>query len=162
MDRRSALLVVALLALLALPLAAPLAAHEYERGSIKLHHPWARPTPPGVTVGAAYFTVHNRGTQADTLVEFSTPVAARVELHETKMEGDMMRMRPVARLQVPAKGSVAAEPGGLHLMLIDLKQPLVLGQRVPLRLRFARAGVIETQIVVEMQPADAKGEHAHH
>ena len=137
-------------------------AHEYERGSLKVHHPWARPTPPGVTVGAAYLTIQNRGARADTLTAFSTPAAARVELHETRMEGDMMRMRPIARLDIPARGSVAAEPGGLHLMLIDLKQPLVLGQRIPLRLRFARAGVIDTEIVVETPAEGPTSGQAHH
>ncbi len=137
----------------------PAAAHEYERGSLKVHHPWARPTPPGVTVGAAYFGIQNRGAQPDTLTGFSTPAAGRVELHETKMEGDMMRMRPIAKLEVPAGATVNAEPGGLHLMLIDLKQPLVLGQRIPLTLQFARAGRVQVEVVVESAPQSG---HDHH
>lgn len=128
------------------------AARESGRGQIVVQQPWARPTPPGVTVGAAYFTIRNRGAKADALTGFSSALAGRVELHETKMDGGMMRMRPLTRLAVPARGSVAAEPGGVHLMLIDLKQPLAPGQRLPLRLQFARAGIIDVEVVVQAQP----------
>ncbi len=109
---------------------------------------WSRATPPGVTVGVAYFEITNGGAQ-DELIAISSPVAARVEMHSTTMAGGLMQMREAESVDVPAKGRVVFEPGGLHAMLIDLKKPLIEGARLPLTLVFRRAGKVSVEAVVQ-------------
>ena len=152
----------------ALALAAGLAAaHSYELGSIRIAHPWARPTLPGQPVGGGYLKLENRGSAADRLVGVSAEgTAARVEIHEMKLEGETMRMRRVDGLALPAGKSVALEPGGYHLMLMELKAPLAEGARFPLKLRFEQAGEVTVEIKVEQPkpgaaPAPAAGHHRH-
>jgi periplasmic copper chaperone A len=101
---------------------------------------WAR-TSTGM-MGAAYLTIKGTGT-ADRLVAASAPTAVSktTELHRTVMEsGGMMSMKPVKSIAIPATGTVTLEPGGYHVMLINLKKPLVAGARFPLTLTFAKAG----------------------
>jgi len=166
--RRNVVAAAAALAV-ALPLSttlAPLAiAHEYKAGAIRIDHPWARPTQPGQQNGAVYLkTVVNRGKDGDRLVRASTPVAERVELHTMSMDGNVMRMREVADIPVPAGQTVKLEPGGLHLMLMGLKQPLKLGDTFPVTLEFERGGRTEVKVWVQ-QPKDAPaaghGAHKH-
>lgn len=85
---------------------------------------------------AAYFTLENRSDRADRLVSVASPVARRAELHESRVENGVMRMRPVEGIAVPAGGSVRLEPGGLHVMLMELSEPIAEGRRVPLTLTF--------------------------
>lgn len=153
----------------ALPLSAaiapPAAAHEYKAGAIRIDHPWARPTQPGQQNGAVYLkSVSNRGKEADRLVRASTALAERVELHTMSMEGNVMRMREVADIPLPAGQTVKLEPGGLHLMLMGLKQPLKLGDTFALTLEFERGGRTEVKVWVQ-QPKDAPaaghGQHKH-
>jgi copper(I)-binding protein len=110
---------------------------------------WARPTSAGMPMGAAYFTIINGTGHDDALIAASSPAAARVEMHETKIEDGMARMRPLAEIRVPARGRVSATPGGIHLMLVDLAKPLAAGTRVPLTLEFRTAGRLTVQLVVE-------------
>ena len=141
---------------------APSAAHEYQAGTLKIEHPWSRPTAPGVSVGVGYMVIVNAGP-ADALVDASTPVAGRVELHQTRMDGGMMKMRRVGKVDVPAGTTVRLEPGGLHMMLIGLRQPLAEGARLPLVLRFEKAGEVKVELKVETDGPAAKGDdHAHH
>jgi len=105
---------------------------------------WARPAPAGGTT-AVYLTIVNTGEHADALIAVQSEAAEAAELHETRMEGDVMRMRPVARLAVPAGGRVEIKPGGYHIMLTRLKHPLVAGEHVPVVLQFEQSG----QVVVE-------------
>lgn len=103
---------------------------------------WARPTAEGATVGAGYLVVRNLGREPDELEGAASPRAARVEMHESRIEAGVARMRPVERLPLAPGASARFEPGGLHLMLVGLKGALVAGQHVPLTLRFAHAGVV--------------------
>ena len=105
-------------------------------------------TPAAATSTAAYVTVHNVGATSDQLLRVSTPLAAQVQLHRSQLDGGVMRMRPVASLEVPIGGSVEMSTGGTHLMLIGLKRPLKAGEQFPLRLEFARAGVLEAMVKV--------------
>ena len=114
---------------------------------ITIQQPWARATPPGTAVGAAYLNIVNNGA-ADTLVGVESPVAAEVEVHVDYEEGGLMRMRPVPRLSVPAHGQVHLGSGGLHVMLMNLKQPLKSGEYFPLTLVFEHAGRIPVQVPV--------------
>jgi len=108
---------------------------------------WSRATAPGATVGVVYFTVVNPG-DADVLTRIESPSAERAEMHSTATVNGMMEMRPVESVDVPAGGRVVFEPGGLHVMLIDLKRPLVEGERVPLTLIFRGAGKMPLQATV--------------
>ena len=149
---------------LSLGLSAALAqAHSFEAGAIQIGHPWARPTVAGQKAGGGYLKLDNRGSTADKLVSASAEgVAGRVEMHSMTMEGDVMRMREVqGGIAVGAGEKVALEPGGYHLMLMDLKQPLAVGRRFPLKLRFEKAGEVTVEIVVE-QPKAASGGAAPH
>lgn len=116
--------------------------------AIRVEDAWARETPPGVANGAAYATLTNEGSDDDRLVAVRGPVSERVELHTHLMEGDMMRMRQVESIEVNAGGRAVLEPGGKHLMLIGLKQPLVAGQQFPLILEFEKGGEVTTQFEV--------------
>jgi copper(I)-binding protein len=142
---------------------APLArAHGTKAGDLAIDHPYAPPTPPGATTGAVYFRgLRNRGSGADRLLAAETPAAERVEFHEMQLDGDVMRMRAHATLALPAGAELPARHGQRwHLMLLGLKAPLKLGDRLPLRLRFERAGVVEVTVWVQAPRGDA-GEHSH-
>jgi hypothetical protein len=96
---------------------------------------------PGSDATAVYLTLHNAGAQADRLLSASTPAAARAELHATMiMSGGTATMKSLPALDVPVGGTVSMAPGGMHLMLSGLKQPLRAGDRLSLTLKFAKAG----------------------
>lgn len=124
------------------------AAHSFKLGEIAIGHPYARSTAPGQSTGGAYLRLENRGAD-DRLVSVSTPVAQAIELHDMQMDGDVMRMRQVKDIAVPANQAVVLKPGGLHLMLVGLKAPLKNGDRFPLTLRFAKAGEVTVEVHVE-------------
>jgi copper(I)-binding protein len=114
---------------------------------VKVEDPWTRATPPGARIAAGYMKITSGGT-ADRLVGASSPAAAKVELHVTEKKGDVMRMREVKGYDIPAKGSFELAPGGAHLMLVDLKAPLKEGAKVPLVLRFEKAGEMKVELQV--------------
>lgn len=89
--------------------------------------------------GAAYVTIHG-GDSGDKLVSVSSPRAKHVALHSMTMQGDVMRMRKMEAIEVPAKGEVTLAPGGLHLMLEGMSSPLKQGETIPLVLEFEKAG----------------------
>ena len=91
---------------------------------VEIDAPWSRATPPGAKIAAGYMTIRNNSGTADRLVGASSPLAAKVETHITKREGDVMKMREVEGYKVPAHGSYELRPGGAHLMLVDIKRPL--------------------------------------
>ena len=124
--------------------------HEYQVGTLKIERPWSRATPPGASVGVGYMIITNSGKD-DHLVSGSSPVAERVELHSSRLEGGVMKMRKLEQLNIPA--------GGMHLMLVGLKQPLVEGTTVPLTLRFRSAGELTIQLKVEAIGAQGKSAH---
>lgn len=117
-------------------------------GDIAVENAFARAPAGGAKVAAVYMSLSNNGVVADALVGADSPVAARVELHTNIQDGDIVRMRPVETITVPAGGTVRLEPGGLHLMLIDLKSALKERQRVPLTLTFAEAGKQTIEVTV--------------
>lgn len=122
---------------------------------ITVAQPWARATPGGAKVGAAYLTIAaDKGTQ-DRLVAARSAVAGRVELHTHIMDGEVMKMRRVEAIAVGDGKTVLLQPGGDHVMLIDLKAPLKQGEPIKLTLVFEKAGEIEVEAGVE--PIGAKG-----
>ena len=143
--------------LLATPVAAQQAGAQ-QAGEIVVTRAWTRAAGQNGT-GAGFLSIANRGSAADRLVGASSPIARVVEIHTHIREGDILRMRPVAAIDLPPGGTVTLQPGGFHLMLIGLKEPLIQGQSVPLTLRFERAG--ELQVMLAVQPAGARGPMAH-
>jgi copper(I)-binding protein len=133
-------------------------AHSHEKGDIQIRHPWSRATAPGAKVGAGYLEVRNNGAQPDRLLSASTAAAKRVELHVTQRDGEVMRMREVRTLEIPARERFTLRPGGAHMMLVDLAQPLKKGDRFKMTLRFERAGEIEVEVEVQ----DLGARNAHH
>ncbi len=114
--------------------------------SIHLGEGWIRAMPllagpEGLgTNSAAYLRLRNNGAQSDRLLGAESSAASRVEIHESWMEGDVMRMRQVDALDLPPRSEVELRPGGLHLMLLGLTGPLIEGEEIELELHFERAG----------------------
>jgi copper(I)-binding protein len=113
---------------------------------------WTRPALAGGTA-AGYLVIANHGSRPDRLIAASSPVAAQVSLHESRMVGSVMTMRAVDNLTIPAGGRVTLAPGGLHLMLEGLRRPLHAGEHVPLTLQFAGAGMAHASLAVGGGPA---------
>jgi hypothetical protein len=119
---------------------------------------WVRATPPGARTAAAYLTIMNEGP-ADRLLGATTPAAREVQLHTHVSEGGMQHMVQVPEIALPLGEEVRLEPGGLHLMLIDIATPLTAGGEITLVLRFATAAAIE--IAVPIVDARAMAAPAH-
>ena len=126
---------------------------------VSVENPWARPTPPSAKLGAGYLTVVSSGA-ADRLVGAASPAAARVEMHVTLRDGEIMRMREVKAFDLPAKGRLELKPAGAHLMFVDLKRPFKQGDKVPVTLKFEKAGEVKIDLLVGRQPAPAES-HGH-
>ena len=127
---------------------------------VTVENAWARATPPGAKIAAGYLTIRNAGA-ADKLVSASSPAAEKVETHVTVKDGDISRMREVKGYAVPAKGKLELTPSGSHLMLVNLKAPLKEGDKVPLVLRFEKAGEVKTELAVRALGTTTH-EHMHH
>jgi len=107
---------------------------------------WARATPGKSTIGTAYATVI--APAGDRLIGAATPVARVAEIHQHTMDNGVMKMRQVDAVPLPAGQAVVLSPGGYHIMLVDLKAPLVAGQSFPLTLSFEKAGTVETSVAI--------------
>ena len=135
-------------------LVAPAFAHPFELGKLVIGHPWSRPTPAGLAMGVAYLSITNNGAEPEVLTGASSPAAASVQIHETTISEGMARMRPLTEVTIAPGATVKIEPGGIHLMLVDLHAPLQPGKSVPLTLEFRHAGKLTVQLSVE-DPGDA-------
>ncbi len=135
-------------------------AHDYKLGEIRIDHPWARATAPGAKTGAAYAAFMNDGA-TDKLVSASADVSKAVQLHTHLMDGNVMRMRQVESIELNSGTTTRLEPGGLHIMLIDLDAPLVEGETFPMTLTFERAGKITVDFTVESATATGHGDVGH-
>lgn len=130
---------------------------------ISVETPYVRAVPPGQTNSAAFMRLSNGSGQPHALVAARSPAAKAVELHTHSMQDGMMRMRPVERVELAAGETVALQPGGLHVMLIGLTQPLVLGQELPLTLVFEDGSERELGAPVKKINVEAmQPEHHHH
>lgn len=144
------------LALLGLILATPVSAD-----SVRVENAWVRATAPGQKVAGGFMDLT---ADADMkLVGGSSPVSKHLELHMMKMEGGVMVMRPLPEIPLPKGKTVNLQPGGLHLMFIELKQPIKEGDTVPISLTFRNAAGKEQQVQVEApaRRGRAMGQHHH-
>jgi copper(I)-binding protein len=123
-------------------------AAESRLGNLIITEARARPTPPGISVGAVYFSITNAGSKADRLLSVSTPVAGRVELHESRNMHGVVEMREVTSVECPPGATVRATPGGLHVMLLGLAAPLAAGTELSMSLQFRDAGVLTLKVPV--------------
>lgn len=164
MMRHSRILLAVLAAVLAGGVCLGARAQTVQAGDIRIENPWARATPGQSRVGAAYFTIREVGRHPDRLLGVSSPLAGRGELHTHRSEGGVMQMRQVQAVDIPSGGSVELQPGGFHVMLMDLKQPLREGEPFVLTLEFERAGRVEVTVPVTRpgarSPADAPSGHS--
>lgn len=139
-------------------------AHEFKLGDLMIDHPWACPTIGKTPNGAAYMTLSIHGRDADRLLRAESAVAKRVELHGHLVEDGIVKMRPVEAIEIAAGEPTLLRPGGLHVMLMGLKAPLVEGTYFPLTLVFEHAGRLEVEVKVEAaaasEPPETKG-HDH-
>ncbi|MEO3431002.1 copper chaperone PCu(A)C [Pelagibius sp. CAU 1746] len=126
----------------------PAAAHDVKFADFTIEHPWARASAGPARNSAAFMIIHNGGG-ADRLIAASGDVAERVELHTHKMEGNVMKMRQVEAVDIPAGGMAALQPGSFHVMLIGLREALKEGDRFPLTLSFEKAGSVTVEVAVE-------------
>ena len=131
-------------------------AQDAKVGSIKVEHAYTRATMPGQQVAGGFMKIENKGGPADQLVSASSPVASEVQLHEMAMDGNVMKMRQVKDIPVPAGGSVELKPGGLHIMFMNIKAPLTAGETVPVKLKFAKAGEVEVKMPVNVMGQNVK------
>lgn len=116
-------------------------------GSVQIENAYTRATVPGQQAAGGFMKIENKGA-ADQLVSASSPVAGEVQLHEMTMDGNVMKMRQVKDIAVPAGGAVELKPGGMHLMFMNIKAPLTAGETVPVKLKFAKAGEVEVKMPV--------------
>ncbi|WP_207485878.1 copper chaperone PCu(A)C [Arenibaculum pallidiluteum] len=133
---------------IALPAAPALAQETASAGEVRITRAWARATAPSAPTGAAYVTLVNGGSQPDRLVSATSPVAERVEIHTHLHEGGVMRMREVEGVDLAPGAEAVFGPGGLHLMLMGLRQPLRRGESFPLTLTFARGAAATVTVSV--------------
>ena len=123
-------------------------------GSVQIENAYTRATVPGQQAAGGFMKIESKGA-ADQLVSASSPVAGEVQLHEMAMDGNVMKMRQVKDITVPAGGAVELKPGGLHLMFMNIKAPLTAGETVPVKLKFAKAGEVEVKMPVNAMGAGA-------
>jgi copper(I)-binding protein len=116
---------------------------------LEIKAPWSRATAKGARVGVGYLAIVNKGAAPDRLVSATADVAEKVELHETGMDNGVMTMRGLPDgVEIKPGETLTLKPGGLHLMLMGLKQPLAQGREVHLTLNFAKAGPVAATLPV--------------
>ena len=145
-------------AMLAMAFLTPASASETSVGDLRIAQPWARATAASAPTGATFLTVTNSGDSDDVLVAAESDAAETIELHETNMEGGTMRMRRVDDgIPLPAGQTVSLAPGGLHIMLIGLVQPLNEGESFDVNLTFEQAGSVTIEVPVFAPGASPSG-----
>lgn len=142
---------------------APALAHDYKAGTLKIDHPWTRATPGGAKVGGGFMKITNTGTETDRLVGASADIAKTLEIHEMKMEGNVMKMRALEKgLEIKPGETVELKPGGYHVMFIDLAAPLKEGEKIKGELVFEKAGKVEVEFKIESRASAGGADHDAH
>ena len=128
--------------------------------NISVTDAWARATKPGQPVSGAYMKIQS---DADArLISVSSPAVPRVEVHEMKMDGDVMRMREVQAIELPKGKTVSLEPGGYHIMLMNLPKPIAAGEFIPLSLVVESGGKRQTvEVKVEARAPNQPVQNSH-
>lgn len=139
---------------------AALAAQPALSATISVTDAWARATMPGQPVSGAYMNIQS---DADArLISVSSPLIPQVEVHEMKMDGDVMRMREVKAIDLPKGKTVSLQPGGYHIMLMNLQKPITAGEIIPLALVIESGGKQQTvEVKAEARAATGGMQHPH-
>ena len=147
----------------ALALAGMLLSSAAQANDLMIHDAYARAMPPSAVNSAVFTTLMNHNDADRTLVSASTPAAGKVELHDVIMEGEVMKMRQVESIQIPAHGSTELKPGSLHIMLFDLAARLEEGQNITLTLNYANGDAQTVEVPVKkVMNGMKKMDHSHH
>ena len=133
---------------------------EVKIGALKIEDAKARATVPAQKMSGGFMKIENKGG-ADKLLAASSSVSKTMELHTMSMEGNVMKMREIKGIDIPANGKVELKSGGLHLMFIDLKEQLKPGSTIKVRLKFEKAGEVEVPFKVMGHPAHGEPGHDH-
>ena len=133
---------------------------EIKLGSLKIEDAKARATVPAQKMSGGFMKIENKGG-ADKLLAASSSVSKTMELHTMSMEGNVMKMREINAIEIPANGKVELKSGGLHLMFIDLKEQLKPGSTIKVKLKFEKAGEVEVPFKVMGHPAHGEPGHDH-
>lgn len=144
---------------LSLGLVAPIASAD--SGDIQILDPWVQAAPPNVKVLAAYLEIKNNGEKPSILVDVSSPSFDQVGIHRSVMHGNMAHMEHLKELTIPPHASVTLKPGGLHLMMMDAKNPLHAGDTVPMTLTFKHGGKVAVQATVRASQMEGMGNDPH-
>jgi copper(I)-binding protein len=144
--------------LLSTLLAVPACAEEVKAGELVITQAWSRATPGGAKVAGGYLTIENKGAAPDRLIGGSVDIAAKVEVHEMAMKNGVMTMRPLdTGLTIEPGKTVKLAPGGIHLMMLDLKNPLKKGEKLPVTLEFEKAGKVTVSFDIQGVGAPGPG-----
>jgi copper(I)-binding protein len=128
-------------------------------GNLTVEHPWARATVAGTDTGVVYMTIVNSGPTSDALVSLTSTASRTAQVHENKVDAQgMTEMLALDRVEIPAHGRVTLRPTARHVMLVDLKQPLVYKSTFPITLVFEKAGTLRVTVVVERAGAIKSGD----
>lgn len=143
-------------------------ASAFAHNGLKYDEPYARATPPNAVNSAIFMTIENHMDVERSLVSVSTDAAEKAELHTVEKQGDLMKMRQVDRITLPAHGEVTLQPGDYHIMLLNVKQPLTEGNNINLTLGYANGETETIDVPVKKVMAGMKhmaqneSEHAGH
>ena len=141
-------------------------AHEYKIGALEIGHPWSRPTPKDASIAGGYLTITNKGKVADRLISGTSPAAGQIEMHEMVDADGKTKTRALANgIEIQPGKTVELKPGSLRLVLLGLKEPFQLGQKVKGALTFEKAGTVEIVYNIEENAAatnSSGGTHKHH
>lgn len=129
--------------------------------AIDVNDVYARATPPNATTSAVFGTIENTGNDVRTIVSASSQASSVVELHDVIKEGDVMKMRQVNTIDIPANGKTILKPGSLHVMLLDVKAPMKEGDTINVELNFANGEVKVLTVPVKKVMSGMK-HHKHH
>jgi copper(I)-binding protein len=131
-------------------------AYEYKIGKLEIDHPYIRVTT-GINVSAGFMTIENEGDQPDKLLSVTdVSFAKQVEIHETTMDNNVMKMSPLNQgLTIPAKSKVQLKPGSYHIMFMGLAEPIVKNKKYKASLNFEQSG----SITIEFNAEEAKGHY---
>jgi copper(I)-binding protein len=140
--------------------ALPAAAHDYKLGTLEIGNPWTRATPPSAQSGGGFLTITNKGTTPDRLTAVRSAASTTVEIHEMKMDGNVMRMRELEKgVEIAPGATVELKPGGYHIMFMNLKAPFTKDGKIPATLVFEKAGSIDVELDVAALGAGAPQKH---
>ena len=131
-------------------------AEDVKAGDLVISQGWTRATPGGAKIGGGFLTIENKGTVPDKLIGASADAAGKIEVHEMAVTDGVMKMRPLENgLAIEPGKSVKLAPGGYHLMMMDLKNPLKEGEKLPVTLQFEKAGKVA--VTLDVEGVGAKG-----